>query len=96
MTVKKARKGKTYVKQRWTSQTSSPNLFLMGLSYDSRPLQVPWCFAFGLLLFGFALEGEGLLQLFGNVEGVEVSSLPHNRLWGFKDRVEDEENNSKQ
>lgn len=75
---------------------SSPDLFLMGLSYDSRSLQVPWGFAFALPLFGFALEGEGLLQLFGNVERVEVSNLPLNRLWGLKDKVEDEEDNSEQ
>lgn len=75
---------------------SSPDLFLMGLSDDSRSLQVPWGFAFGQTLFGFALEGEGLLQLFWNVERVEVSNLPLNRLCGLKDKVEDEEDNSEQ
>lgn len=52
----------------------------MGFSYDSRPPQVSRGFAFGQKLFGFVLEGEGLLQHFGNVEGVEMSHIPHDRL----------------
>ncbi len=75
-------------------KSNSTHLFLVRLSYDRRSLQVTRGFAFGLHLFGFVLEGEGLLQLSGNVKGVEVSNLPNNRLKGFKDRVDDEEDNS--
>lgn len=97
MTVKKAHKGMTYVKE--MDESDGSHLFLMGLSYDSRSLQVPWRLAFGLHLFGFAFEGEGLMQLFGNVEGVEVSNLPHNRLWdsrtGLKMKSTTASNNNK-
>ncbi len=83
MTVKRkahwSYKSMTYVKQKWTSPTAR-TFFSVRLSYDRRSLQVTRGFASGLHLFGFVLEGEGLLQLSGNVKGVEVSNLPNNRL----------------
>lgn len=44
----------------------------MGLSDHTGPLQISGRLSFGLLLFGFALEGQGLLELLRDVEGVEV------------------------
>lgn len=52
----------------------------MRLPDHSGSHQVPGDFALGLLLFGFALKWQSLLQLFGDMEGVEVSLLPHNGL----------------
>lgn len=75
-----------FKKERELDESESTHLFLVWLSYDGRPLQVPWGFAFGLHILGFALEGKRLLQLFGNAEWVKVSNLPLNWLWRFKDR----------
>lgn len=53
----------------------------MGLSDHTGPLQISGRLSFGLLLFGFALEGQGLLELIGDVEAVEVP-------WGSDHRLE--------
>lgn len=52
----------------------------MRLADHDRSLHVSGDFALGLLLLVLALEWQSLLQLFGDMEGVEVSLLPHNRL----------------
>lgn len=44
----------------------------MGFSYHFGPLQVSGRLSLRLLLFGFALEGQGFLQLLGDVQGVEM------------------------
>lgn len=59
----------------------------MGLPDHSGSLQVPGDFALGFLLFGFALERQSLLQLFGDMEGVEVSLLPLNWLQTTIDKL---------
>lgn len=57
-------------------------LSLVGLSDHTGALQVSGCLSFGLLLFGFTLEGQGLLELLGNVEGVEMPLASDYRLKG--------------
>lgn len=52
----------------------------MGLPDHTGSLQVSGGLSFGLLLFGFAPEGQGPLQLLGDVEGVEASLVSHHRL----------------
>lgn len=52
----------------------------MGLPDHNRSLQVSGDVALGFMPLGFALEWQSLLQLFGDMEGVEVSLLSHNRL----------------
>ena len=54
----------------------------MGVSDHTGPLEISGCLSFGLLLFGFALKGQGLLQLLRNVEGVKVSLGSVHRLQG--------------
>lgn len=44
----------------------------MGLSDHTGSLEVSGCLSLRLLQFGFALEREGLLKLFGDVKDVEV------------------------
>lgn len=58
----------------------------MGLPDHDGSLQVPGDFALGLLQFGFALEWQRFLQLFGDTEGVEVSLLPLNRLQNTREK----------
>lgn len=64
-----------------TLETCFTHLSLMRFSDHSGTLQVSGCLSFSLLLFGFALEGQGLLQLLGDVEPVEVP-------WGSYYRLE--------
>lgn len=45
----------------------------MGFSDDGGPLEIPGCFSSSSLLFDFALEGQGFLELLGNMKGVELS-----------------------
>jgi len=54
----------------------------MGLSDHAGPLEVSGYLSLGLLLFGFAFEGQGLLELLRNVEGIEVSLGSGYRLQG--------------
>lgn len=54
----------------------------MRLSDHAGPLEVPGGLSFGLLLFGFALEGEGLLKLLGNMERIEAARSSDHRLDG--------------
>lgn len=54
----------------------------MGLSDHAGPLQVFGGLSLGLLLFGFAFEGQSLLQLFGDVEGIKAPLCPDHRLEG--------------
>lgn len=58
----------------------NPYLPLVGLPYDSGPLEVLGRLALGLVLFGLALEGQCLLQLPGDVQLVEVALRSHHRL----------------
>lgn len=55
-----------------TVESGFTHLPLMGLSDHGGTLQVSGYLSFRLLLFGFALEGQGLVELLGDVEGVEV------------------------
>lgn len=59
-----------------------PHLLLMRLSDHTGPLEISGRLSFGLLLFGFALEGQGLLELLGDVEAVEVPWSSDHRLEG--------------
>lgn len=54
----------------------------MRLSDHAGPLEVPRGLSFGLLLFGFALEGEGFLKLLGNMEPIEAARSSDHRLEG--------------
>ena len=54
----------------------------MGLSDHTGTLQVSGRLSFTLLVFEFALEGQRLLELPGDVEGVEMSLGSDNRLRG--------------
>lgn len=54
----------------------------MRLSDHARTLQVSGGLSFGLLLFGFASKWQGLLELLGDMEGVEVPLASHHRLKG--------------
>ena len=65
-----------------SSSAASAHLSLVGLSDHTGPLQISRRLSFGLLLFGFALEGQGLLQLLGDVEAVEVPFGSDHRLEG--------------
>lgn len=67
------------------SETAGPgfaHLPLVGFSDHTGPLKISGHLSFGLLLFGFALEGQGLLELLGDVEGVEMSLGSDHRLEG--------------
>lgn len=48
----------------------------MGFSDGDGPLEVFALLPFRLLLLGLTLEGESLLELLGDVEGIEVSRIP--------------------
>lgn len=58
------------------------DLPLVGLSDHAGSLEISGRLSFGLLLFGFALEGQGLLELLRDVEGVEVPLGSDHRLEG--------------
>lgn len=45
---------------------------LVGFSDHAGPREISGYFPFSLSLFGFALEGQGLLELLGDVKGVEA------------------------
>lgn len=57
-------------------------LSLMGLSDYARPLEISGCLSFGLLLFGFTFEGQSLLELLRDVEGVKAPWSSDHRLEG--------------
>lgn len=63
-------------------QPGFAHLPFVGLSDHTGPLQISGCLSFGLLLFRFALEGQGLLELLRDVEGVEAPLGSDNRLEG--------------
>ncbi len=52
----------------------------MGLSDHTGPLEISGHLSFGLLLFGFALEGQGLLEFLRDVEQVEAPLGSDHRL----------------
>lgn len=52
----------------------------MRLPDHAGPLHVSGLLSFALLLLWFALVGQRLLQLFGDVEGIEMRFCPHHRL----------------
>ena len=52
----------------------------MGLPDHGGPDEVAGGLALALVLLGLALEGQGLLQLPGDVQTVEVSRGPDHRL----------------
>ena len=52
----------------------------MGLPDHGGPEEVPGGLALALVLLGLALEGQGLLELPGDVQPVEVSGGPDHGL----------------
>lgn len=61
------------------------HLLLVGFSDDSDSLEIPGGFASGSQLFQFALEGQGFLELFGDMKFVELSRSSDHRLEKQKD-----------
>jgi len=59
----------------------------VGLPDHTGPLEVSGRLPSGLQLFGFALEGQGLLKLLGDLEAVEVPLGSDHWLEEEKDRV---------
>lgn len=65
----------------------SPHLALVGFPDDGGPDQVAGGLALGLLLLGLALEGQGLLEVLGDLQPVEPARLPHHGLGTGRERA---------
>lgn len=64
----------------WVPRSGLAYLLLMGFSDDRGSLEIPGGFSFSSLPFQFAFEGQGFLELFGNMKFVELSRGSDHRL----------------
>lgn len=94
MTVKKAHKGMTYVKQRWTSQTALQTFFSWGSRMTAGLCRSRGVLPLACLSLGLLLKGRAFCSSFGMWSGLKCRTCLSTGC-GEKDKVEDEEDNSK-